>query len=353
MSVNPSHFEEIAKYFKYFNPVNCYANIEMYDANNYATSIIKNSAGVNESTIKDDLIKFYEFLKGKKLFSSEEEKASLTNKMTKIRNFLQALLGMSTSTVGCIKYIGLELDMGQAKKDLFTDLGYVDINYDQLSKVISKITDEIEFTDSKGQIIKLGKFKVQLHLGLIGQGHESLRAVALTPNPAKPKPDCMHPHVRDNIICLGEGVVGVNEALKQGRILDMFDLVEAVLNTYNRHSPHVALDTWNYDKRCVACSAFTSEEDGYVCDCENVSCENCVKECSACSTERCISCFKGCSVCGNRFCIEGDCCKNQCDVCGNITCDKCWKDTKCKCGKSLCTSCLESGCECEMEEVVV
>ena len=56
-----------------------------------------------------------------------------------------------------------------------------------------------------------------------------------------------HPHIRgsvNGILCLGNATDAVNRAWKQGRILDVIDLMVAILSTYGSN-PYKTIEQWN------------------------------------------------------------------------------------------------------------
>jgi hypothetical protein len=74
-----------------------------------------------------------------------------------------------------------------------------------------------------------------------------------------------HPHVREKLLCEGDGAASIRRALAEGRLLDFFTLVRQVLETYNPGSAYVELSRWN-GVTCKDCG-YIMPGDGYgTCD---------------------------------------------------------------------------------------
>lgn len=169
--------------------------------------------------------------------------------------------------------------------------------------------------------VSLGAFRIVLRWNRIGQG-KSYEVEATEPNPAEGNEDITHPHVRDQLLCEGEGTAPIRAALSQGRLLDFFTLVRQTLETYNAESAHVPLDRWN-GVNCGDCGwRMSSEERG---------------SCERCDAPLCGECSGGCQNCDSAICGS---CTSPCVDCGDYFCSSCLKSTAS--GQFSCANCLEA-----------
>ena len=204
--------------------------------------------------------------------------------------------------------------------------------------------------------IPLGRFRVCLSLKGLG-----FWAKALDPNPHCQNHDITHPHVHGGSICLGDGEKDVEEALREGRVQDAFDLVLAVLRTYSPSNPYAALEYWDTPQRtcgecgddgdditaCHRCDVDRCEaHSGWCRGCEETFCEGCLVNCPGCDDYVCRGCWKRCPHCLDRvcpYCRREDCCEScaqECRECGE----------KGPPGEDdLCNTCREKECEKEEE----
>jgi len=170
----------------------------------------------------------------------------------------------------------------------------VELNSDERS--ISVMIGPIELEG-----VYLGAFRVTLHWERIGRGRAYV-VEALDPNPAEGTEDVTHPHVRDGLLCEGEGTAPIKCALAQGRFFDFFMLVRQILETYNSESAHVALDRWD-GVNCRDCGSRMSREEQGTCErCNEPLCSDCSLHCQACDSYPCSRCSSACDTCGSYFC---------------------------------------------------
>jgi hypothetical protein len=137
--------------------------------------------------------------------------------------------------------------------------------------------------------IDLGPFQIELYLDRLAERFDAgaIDCVALDPNPATSCEEVTHPHVKSNSLCTGDATVPIQSALREGRICDLFLLVNSVLHTYNSGSPYVSLDDWHG----VACG-----DCGFSCDRDNLYC------CQGCECDFCDSCISSCEICEESYC---------------------------------------------------
>ncbi len=110
---------------------------------------------------------------------------------------------------------------------------YEGLRYIAKDKSLAVTTEPIELEG-----MYLGEFEIQLHIpSLAEMRYNSMYSiVALDPHPAGSNQCVTHPHVSDDKLCAGDAAAPIQQALINGRICDFFQLVQAVLTTYNPES---------------------------------------------------------------------------------------------------------------------
>lgn len=165
--------------------------------------------------------------------------------------------------------------------------------------------------------IDLGPFAIELPLRKLHPLADAacFRLVAREPNPAASNSSITHPHVSDGLLCAGDAAAPISQALRQGRITDAFVLVRSVLQTYNAHSPYVALDDWS-GIRCQDCGEFDSGDGLSTCsDCDRDCCDYCLGTCALCDRSVCEGCLERDTVSNHSCCSS---CRSTCARCGRI-----------------------------------
>jgi hypothetical protein len=195
--------------------------------------------------------------------------------------------------------------------------------------MISVTTDPIVLDD-----ISLGRFRIDLCLVNLRRGYtdvsQLIQVEALEPNPASSDEGVTHPHVRESSPCLGDALVPIRLALRQGRFLDVFQMVISVLQTYNDGSAYVPLDTWN-GLDCDACGRTANPDDTSTCEhCGDRLCDSCSYTCDACGVALC-------SGCSNETTDHDTLCRNCVGTCS--ACDRTFRTSELESG--LCQNCLE------------
>lgn len=202
-------------------------------------------------------------------------------------------------------------------RDQYQELIQLQIEFDQVEVerkrgVIAAITDAIELKD-----IHLGPFRIELQLARLASAADMsvFNIVALDPHPPATSEDVTHPHVRDNQLCAGDATAPINHALREGRICDAFLAINAVLHTYNPHSPFVRLADW-HGTPCADCGCSVDEDCSYYCDdCGQSFCEDCYSICDICQTSCCRGCLEKDSV-SEQLCCKG--CHRTCGRCSRM-----------------------------------
>ena len=254
--------------------------------------------------------------------------------------------------------------------------------------------------------VNLGNFWIRFNLKDASFSIESVDKI-------KSSGGYVHPHVSGSDLCTGDGADLIQDAICQGRLEDVFRLIEAILRTYNGASPYESLQEW-YDPEggyiCPSCEERCPEENSIICDtcswagcincgdgtcCENCGnwicgdctmvckdctetfCKHCVVTCINCDENLCKSCAINCALCDQVHCSNCsiDCyqcdqqvcpsctiecqeceeklcanCACTCDECNAIICSSCQQKCCDNCGKKMCSSCLEKDTGCLLKE---
>lgn len=160
---------------------------------------------------------------------------------------------------------------------------FAEFSIEPRSGIVSIVSDPVELEG-----VTLGSFRIEIDINGIPtrQILSSVKTIALDPNPASNDDSVTHPHVRDQVPCLGDASLPVRNALREGRLCDAFQLISVMLSSYNQGSAYMALEDWS-GQICSECARSSSSDD-------TASCDRCgCSLCSRCSTscDRCGSCF--------------------------------------------------------------
>ena len=104
--------------------------------------------------------------------------------------------------------------------------------FDKKEKRLAVVTKDILL-----ERIQFGAFRIELYLDSLSSDRPYYEVIALDPNRSSSNDDVTHPHVQDNRLCEGDAQPAIKLALRQGRLLDFFQIVEQVLGTYNSSAP--------------------------------------------------------------------------------------------------------------------
>ncbi len=176
---------------------------------------------------------------------------------------------------------------------------------DLRGRTLSVITEPVVLED-----VYLGPFRIELELDS-GENGFRYDVIAIDPNPPASDEDVTHPHVRDNCLCEGEGILPIRRALSEGRLSDFFQIVTQILHSYNPGSAYVALGEW-MGVSCTACGAS-------VCDDERTSC-------SRTCDPLCYECAVTCPDCDQDFSPD---LVERCQKCDEDHCNRCLDEGLC------------------------
>lgn len=192
-------------------------------------------------------------------------------------------------------------DLVASPRDIMGDLLALRDEFDEFQidfeeGTLTAVTDPIIFDRHD-----LGSFQIVLHWAQIGKSRPYFTVPS---DPYRPEGDAdvSHPHVREDVLCEGEGAASIRAALRSGRLLDFFTLVRQILETYNADSAYVTLDRWS-GVACRDCAFRMSTEDHGTCErCDAPLCEDCMSHCLGCDQYVCSGCRSDCSACGDSCC---------------------------------------------------
>lgn len=216
-------------------------------------------------------------------------------------------------------------------RDIFGDLialsdEFEDVSLQLPAQTLSVTTSPIVLED-----IELGPFGIRLSWVQVGQRHP-YAVVATAPNPSRTSEETTHPHVRDEVLCEGDGQVPIDKALRAGRLLDFFQIVNRILNSYNPASAYVSLSEWE-GVACGDCGDSVDPDDVTECErCGSSLCQTCPSSCGKCDVFCCNECVTNCRGCGEAVC---DRCTAECAGCSRFFCTECLEDS------GLCKACEE------------
>jgi hypothetical protein len=208
-------------------------------------------------------------------------------------------------------------------RDIFGDLGalvdeFENVSFDLPEQMLSVTTSPITLED-----IDLGPFEIRLSWAQIGQPHP-YGVVATEPNPSRACDGTTHPHVRDEMLCEGDGRIPIEQALRAGRLLDFFQIVKGILHTYNPGSAYVSLSEWD-GVACCDCGGSVDPDDVLECErCQSSLCPICSINCGRCDALCCQECTANCSGCRQKVC---DRCTAECPDCSHFFCTECLEDS--------------------------
>jgi hypothetical protein len=198
------------------------------------------------------------------------------------------------------------------------------VQVDRSNQTLSVTTEPIILEE-----IDLGPFEIRLHWDRIGE-RRPYEVVALEPNPAGESSEITHPHVKGEQLCEGDGRLSIDRALRAGRLLDFFQIVSRILDTYNSGSAYVSLSHWN-GSPCADCGDTVCDDDQYTCDrCGDLLCRECLTSCARCEMLCCHSCTNYCRSCEESICSG---CQHDCGQCHRPVCNSCLSET------GLCQEC--------------
>ena len=168
----------------------------------------------------------------------------------------------------------------------------------------------------------LGPFRIELDLRQLAP-HPYYLVIAEEPQSCGRNTDVTHPHVEGDRLCEGEGTMLLRAAMRSGRVLDFFHIVNNLLHTYNSASPYVAISEWG-GVVCSECDWSMGEDEVRWCErCDVNLCSECSRCCADCSETLCTNCSRSCHGCDDDLCRG---CAKECNDCHEMFCSSCLQD---------------------------
>ena len=233
-----------------------------------------------------------------------------------LRILRRELENFQTDLPAAVRPQGVAVPREMAADLIALEQEFEQVTIDLEEEKISVLTDALILEG-----VYLGPFRIVLHWNRIGRSHP-YEIIAEAACAAESDRGVTHPHVRDQILCEGDGAAPIRSALTQGRLLDFFVLVQQILQNYNGGSAHVSLDDWD-GVSCHECGYSMPRDEGGSCDrCGETLCSECSVICSGCE----------CYLCGD--------CASQCDACQQSYCAPCLT-VQPGTSRLLCSSCLQ------------
>ena len=196
--------------------------------------------------------------------------------------------------------------------------------------IITVKTNDI-ILSHKGINYPFNSFLINLDINKVGGNARPYTISSNNPHRCAHLEDSIHPHVSESgYLCEGIAGEAITMALSEGRLLDLFSIVESILNEYNPRSPYIPLQTWDFENQCRNCGNWVNCVDS--CGhCGNGYCEECMYVCEECDAHVCANHVVSC--CNKTYCIEH---ATKCPECGELHCENCTVE---------CSSCEGEGCK--------
>lgn len=226
----------------------------------------------------------------------------------------------------------LEPTSPSSAHDIYRDLLALREEFDAFvwSKKHNKLSVTTEPITLEGRYF--GPFRIELDIRQFCP-QPSYSVIAEDPQPAGGDSDVTHPHVQGDHLCEGEGTMPIRAALREGRLLDFFLIVNNLLHTYNASGPYVAINHWD-GVNCADCGCgLDQDDDSYSCArCNRDMCDDCSRSCCGCGDGMCSRCSTTCQGCEDDLCRG---CEQSCRDCSESFCSQCLFDDE------RCPSCHE------------
>jgi hypothetical protein len=210
-------------------------------------------------------------------------------------------------------------------RDLYDELvdlheEFDDVRIDLRNEVIAVRTEPIVLLD-----VELGPFEISWVWSRL-QRNPAYWVRALDPHPAASDSSLYHPHIRDEVLCEGDGRQSVRNARDRGHLAEFFLIICRILETYNPGSPYASLAHWE-GRSCASCGDVVDEDDCFECSrCGDSSCMDCSLTCGGCHREFCGECISTCAGCDARHCSG---CLESCSQCDEEFCHECLTNGRC------------------------
>ncbi|WP_166822394.1 hypothetical protein [Thalassoroseus pseudoceratinae] len=219
-----------------------------------------------------------------------------------VRSQLQsALTDLQERLAQLRSQVDLQPPSTSSLRDLIADINALQCEFEQVEVNLSTSTLAVTTSPVVHEDVFLGPFRIALSFAA-GQSSTSYTVTALEPHPAASDDAITHPHIQDGHLCEGEGRLPLRRALEDGRVFDVFQIIQQILTTYNSGSAYVSLDDW-HGVPCVTCGMSTSDDERTSCQLTGEPlCWECAVSCSDCERTLAPDRTECCSECDDQFC---------------------------------------------------
>ena len=120
--------------------------------------------------------------------------------------------------------------------EIFRDLTALELEFERVELQLRERRLILETGPIVLEHWNLGSFEIRLHWDRLGYA-TPYEVVALAPNPAASESSTVHPHVRNQTLCEGDGQAAIARALAEGRLFEFCLLVRQILRPTTRTTP--------------------------------------------------------------------------------------------------------------------
>ena len=162
---------------------------------------------------------------------------------------------------------------------------------------------------------RFGTFMVGLQVPLAASTEDAVISV-IPDNPlwaaateAVAEKSLCHPHVKNNVLCLGDVHTRVWNHFINGRYMDAMILIELLIMNYSTDGAYKHLSQWKKGyptRQCYKCKKVMVIRHLLQCnECHIFACRDCGKEnqCDMCKDYQCEMHIHTCMLCGSRTCL--------------------------------------------------
>lgn len=210
-------------------------------------------------------------------------------------------------------------DVHEEVEALFEE--FESVHCDLRAGTLSVTTEPIELEG-----VDLGRFVIRLDLDRLRRNDVQPYDVIALDQRGSLSGGYTHPHVAAETLCEGDGKSAIRRALAEGRLVDFFNIVGSVLQTYNAGSAYASLDEGD-GITCGDCGGTWNSDEIGSCDCCGESvCDECYSRCTQCEACCCAECSPVCKGCDQTYCRRH---LRRCAGCQELNCEECLSDNLC------------------------
>lgn len=192
------------------------------------------------------------------------------------------------------------------------------VHCDLRAGTLSVTTEPIELEETD-----LGRFTIRLDLDRLSQSDAPPYDVLAIDQKGSLSGGYVHPHIASETLCEGDGKTAIRRALAEGRLVDFFNIVTSILQTYNAASAYASLDDWDG----VSCGDTWNPDEIGSCDCCGAYvCDECYSRYTQCEDVCCAECSPVCQGCDQTYCRRH---LRRCACCQELNCEECHSENLC------------------------